>query len=700
MDQDKFLEIIDDLYSEIDNERGWKYILNKVKKLLNVDSVFFASKLDSDTFECFGSESIDLPKNVIKNSIAIETINLQKDTIVNNYPSSRFAKEFWVKEGVRSVASVPVVFSGTVFGALLIASFSESEIPKKKIEALKAFAKIISFVLFYKRKSEATEKILSLMVKEFEFFYSRKLPDFFDKKDLKRWVVEYLKNIMSITESNAVGFVYPRENIYTVVYKENGGIKEDFYAKNTKEVRDYILYKIWENSIGDIVTLDDLKKYGIQQSSISKKIGIKSALLVPVKFNNEVVVVVGFGYDKKKDVDKDYKLALQNSATHLTFMLLASKNLSFLNNKLIDLEESFLESFVLMMEARDVYTKGHSLRVAYYSSSIARALELPEKQQKKIYIAGLLHDIGKIGIPDNILLKPGKLSPNEYEIIKHHVEFSYQIIKNIKSLKDIADIVRYHHERCDGSGYFRGLKGDEIPIGAKILAIADIFDAVTTTRPYRKRLTVDEALNLLIDMKEQLDQNIVKKSISVLKESFHILKDQMKERDFLPEDIDVIRQNIFIIDYMTGLLRRKQFVKYVDDFAKNLRRFYMFYFDIKNLSFINHRYSMEVGDKIILYTAEALKEVKNIKFLARTEPDAFYFIHDGDEEPGLFMLKLKKYVKKHVTDKLLEKETNLIKWDRAIDYYVSFSEFLAGKTAEDMMYECKKRKKEIEELLI
>ena len=700
MELGEFLNIIEYLHSGKDREKGWSWILKHIKTVLKVDSVFFAYVIDEETFACFSSEGFDPPPCALRYTIAYDTIRLRKTINVDNYESSKYAKDYWLEKGVKSIVSVPVMFSGEVFGALQIVNFKSEKIENASVEMLKAFARIVSFVLYYRKKTESTDKILRLMVKEFEYFYSRKLPDFFDKETLKRWIVDYLENIMEITDAKAVGFGFPKESIFVAINKTENGLKERFSTDITDEVKDLILYKIWEKSICNVLSFDELGNYGIELSKMSLELGIKSALFVPVQHNNEVIVVLGFGYDRKLHVDHDYKLALQNCATHLTFMLLAAKNLTLLNSELIDVEGSFLESFVLVMEARDVYTKGHSLRVARYASAIGKALGLSEKEQKKLYIAGILHDIGKIGIPDSILLKPGKLSPNEYGIIKNHAEFSYQIIKNIKRFGGIANYVRYHHERCDGSGYPKGLEGKDIPIGAQILAIADIFDAVTTTRPYRKKLSVDRALNLLVDMGKALNQDIVKKSMEVLKSAYREIQGKLDSRDFLPEDIDSIRKRIFTTDYMTGLLKRKEFIEQVEKMISDYRKFYVFYFDIKNLSYINHVYSMDIGDKIIVYTSEALKALDDVSFLARTEPDAFYFVYDGDIEPGIFLVRLKKFVKSYVVDKLSKEEMSILGWGKAIDFYASFSEFLPGRSAEDMMYECKQRKKEIEELLL
>jgi len=700
MIQSEFLEIINDLHNEEYLKKGWSYILKKIKEFLKVEGVFFAELLYEDTVRCFSSEGYDSFGDTADRSVAFKTILLKKPVVINDYPNYEYAQKYWVEKGVKRVVSVPVAFSEIVFGALQVIDVDEKETADKEIEVLTALSNILSFILYYRKKTESSEKLLTLMVREFEFFYSRKLPDFFDRKSLKRWITEYLKNIMEITDASLVGFVFPEESIFAVITREKGEFFERFYTKLTEDAKGLEFYKIWEKSIGKILNFEKLKEWGIEPSSISREIGIKSALYVPVKYNGEIKVVVGFGYDRGVNIDDDYKFALQNCATHLTFMLLAAKNLSFINSKLIDVEESFLESFVLMIEARDVYTKGHSLRVAYYAKKIAEALGKPIDEQKKCYIAGLLHDIGKIGIPDSILMKPGRLTPYEYEIVKHHAEFSYQIIKDIKSLRDVRDCVRFHHERCNGSGYPKGLECEDIPVGARILAIADVFDAITTDRPYRKKLTVDGALKLLFKMEDELDQSIVRKAEEALRESYEFLKSSFEHRNFLPEEIDLIRKAMFDKDYMTGLLNRRKFLEEVQKIIAQYRRFFMFYFDIKNLSMINHRYSMDVGDKIILFTAYALKDIEGVELLARTEPDAFCFIYDGNTEPGLFLHFIKKLVKDRVVDRLEKEEMGLESWRRVVDYYVSFSEYLPGKSAEDMMYECKQAKKEIEELLI
>ncbi len=163
-------------------------------------------------------------------------------------------------------------------------------------------------------------------------------------------------------------------------------------------------------------------------------------------------------------------------------MAIFEKNKVGLNGDL----ETIVQMFVALMEAKDVYTVDHSQHVAKLAREIAGKMSLDEQETRRIYLAGLLHDIGKMAVSDRILQKPGKLTRNEYEEIKMHPEIGCRILETAGNLFDsVATMVRYHHERWDGSGYPAGLKGEQIPLGAAILAVADAYDAMVSNRPYR-----------------------------------------------------------------------------------------------------------------------------------------------------------------------------------------------------------------------
>ncbi len=146
------------------------------------------------------------------------------------------------------------------------------------------------------------------------------------------------------------------------------------------------------------------------------------------------------------------------------------------------------------LNAKDSYTGGHSERVSVYSLLLSEELKLTSEEIESIHIAAFLHDIGKIGISEHILNKPEKLTSEEYELVKNHADLSSQIVSKIPGLSHIVSVVKHHHERHDGSGYPDRLKGDSIPLGARILAIADAFDAMTSSRPYRIAFKPKDAL--------------------------------------------------------------------------------------------------------------------------------------------------------------------------------------------------------------
>jgi len=169
-----------------------------------------------------------------------------------------------------------------------------------------------------------------------------------------------------------------------------------------------------------------------------------------------------------------------------------------------DLERSYFELITTLaqaIEAKDPYTRGHVNRVADFATRLARALKLPASEVSRIEKAAILHDVGKIATPEHILNKPGRLTDEEFSIMKDHVVESRKLLSTVTCGIDnkTKDYVAYHHERWDGKGYPKGLKGDQIPLGAQVIAVADTFDAMTSDRPYRKGFSSEDALKRLVD---------------------------------------------------------------------------------------------------------------------------------------------------------------------------------------------------------
>lgn len=161
--------------------------------------------------------------------------------------------------------------------------------------------------------------------------------------------------------------------------------------------------------------------------------------------------------------------------------------------KMFDVHD-LMEVVVVILNARDPYTFEHSWRVSALCENLVDRMGIPKHWRETIHIAAHLHDIGKIGVPDSILNKPGSLSSAEYDKIKEHPDIGFEIVNSLEALNEIALYVRHHHERWDGKGYPHGLKGKDIPLGARVIAVADTFDAITSLRLYRQTQGIDFAL--------------------------------------------------------------------------------------------------------------------------------------------------------------------------------------------------------------
>ena len=184
-----------------------------------------------------------------------------------------------------------------------------------------------------------------------------------------------------------------------------------------------------------------------------------------------------------------------------------------------DIVNQSLETFAHAIDAKDQNTNGHSQRVAIYSAEIAKRMGMSDEEQEQIYYMGMLHDIGKIGIPDAILKKPGKLTEEEMQIIRNHPTIGGEILKDFTAIQGISDGARYHHERYDGNGYNEGLKGEEIPLAARIICVADSYDTMSSKRVYKELHEENYSLSELDRCSgKQFDPAIVPFMIEMIKD--------------------------------------------------------------------------------------------------------------------------------------------------------------------------------------
>ncbi len=191
------------------------------------------------------------------------------------------------------------------------------------------------------------------------------------------------------------------------------------------------------------------------------------------------------------DCDADDFLSKPVNRHELTARLRSCLRIKALNDRL-ERSESVIFAFARAVEAKDPYTIGHSERVAKFAVDLARSLGLPQETIAELKFGGLLHDVGKIGVPDAILGKRGKLTDEEFTVVKRHPEIGEEICRPLKSFGAILCLIRSHHERLDGSGYPDGLRAKSIPLAVQVLSIADVFDALTSDRPYRSSLVLPD----------------------------------------------------------------------------------------------------------------------------------------------------------------------------------------------------------------
>lgn len=216
---------------------------------------------------------------------------------------------------------------------------------------------------------------------------------------------------------------------------------------------------------------------------------IRSSVKIPIVFQGKTLGTLGIISENRNAFDQNSIKKIESFTYGIT-----SSIYNYLNyRQLLKSRDDIIYAITKLVESRDPYTAGHQEKVAELATSIAREMGLEDNTIETIRIASLVHDIGKANIPTEILNKPSRLNKNEYNLVKNHSQLGYDILKDISFVSPIAEIVYQHHEKYDGSGYPRGLKGEEIMIEARIICVADVFEAIASHRPYRPALGVGVA---------------------------------------------------------------------------------------------------------------------------------------------------------------------------------------------------------------
>ncbi|MCX7944744.1 MAG: GAF domain-containing protein [Deltaproteobacteria bacterium] len=398
--------------------------------------------------------------------------------------------------GGRSEISVPLVVRDEIIGVL----DAESPIPNKfsenDLNLFSVFAGYISSAIYnaelfteLEHKNQMLKKSLSEIEK------------------MNQELIRYSNEVQKINEK-----LNKRINEITAVYEASKTIISSLDLQETLQSIVMLTNDLVKSSVSAIKLIDSETqevKERIRLVSVDDEVTVSrngKTFEVPLRIGDKII-----GYFELGNVDPSQ---MGEEEKQILLTLASQAAIAIENARLFEeTQRTYYETIkglAQALEARDSYTRGHSERVTKYALLIAEELGLNEDQKKLISYAGLLHDIGKIGIADNILNKKATLSPDDRKVIENHPLFGDQILGPIKFLKEAQRIVLHHHERYDGSGYPSKLKGEEIPLLARIITVADSFDAMTSDRPYRKAFSLDEALNeLKTKAGSQFDPKIV-----------------------------------------------------------------------------------------------------------------------------------------------------------------------------------------------
>ncbi|WP_321777539.1 HD domain-containing phosphohydrolase [Sulfurimonas sp.] len=337
-------------------------------------------------------------------------------------------------------------------------------------------------------------------------------------------------------------------------------------------------------------------------------------------FENDIFGVITVFSSKETGFEIEEIKILENMAHDISIALYSHKQrdsiLAMEKEKTANYEETIL-AFVNIIEQRDTYTAGHTIRVAEYCALIAIELGLNEKEIHRLEKAAILHDIGKVATPDTILLKPGKLSQLEYELIKQHSEVGADMLEKISIYKDLATIIRFHHSRYDGKGYPRTSSPEDIPMLSHIMIVADAFDAMTTNRIYRPRKSIEEAIDELKHASgTQFHPFVVDAAITALKDVNIDTTSQMPT-----SELEQRRMSYFFHDALTGLYNEDYLLTLLNTNEHKYKCLNII--DLKKFTLFNQENGWENGNKFLQDFAELLTTLFKTDMIIRYHGDDF-----------------------------------------------------------------------------
>lgn len=326
------------------------------------------------------------------------------------------------------------------------------------------------------------------------------------------------------------------ENKYTILLVDDEEYNLDLLYRTLRV--DFAIFKtaspvealkiLAENPIDMIISDHKMEEMdGVEFLKRSYELRPNCLRILVTAYSDTKILIDAINYGKiyryiKKPWEPSELLLIINSA--IEYHLLKKEN----DRLIYDLKELFsgtINAIIEALDAKDSYTLGKSRRVTFLALKMVKYFNLPMEESGKLELAGLLHDIGMIGISEDLLTKTDTLTPEEFESVKKHVDHGVKILEDIKQLKDVVEIIKYHHEWFDGNGYPYGLKGDEIPLNAKIISIVDAYDGMVSNRAYRKGMSHEDAMKVILEQSgKQFDPVVVQAFCAIIPQAAEEIK--------------------------------------------------------------------------------------------------------------------------------------------------------------------------------
>jgi len=441
--------------------------------------------LDSDLIPYFVSERLTNKDSIIKGLIK------ERRPVILDYSFLRTKKKLrWIRR-INKAILIPLIVRKEIRGLFIVVYRKEKDISNTEKEIIEGIGNIGIEVL------QNINLYRSLINKSIELSHSIKAIETIHEIDRailsslnQQTILEIVAAMITrLIDCNSCAITILNEEKKVLIFKAGFGRRRVLRRDTAISLKDTIANEVIETGrfqyISDLSDVEELPPF---EKRMLKE-GFHSIIRMPLRARGRLIGILSLE-SKRPAAFTSKDISLLETLSNQVGIALENANL------LNEFEELFigtLRAFSKIIDAKSPWTRGHSERVARYAILIGKELGLSKDQLRRLEVAALLHDIGKIGIPESILDKPGELTKEEYEIVKRHPEIGAEILSSIRQFEEIVPAIRHHHERYDGRGYPDGLRGEEIPLMARIIAVADAFDAMLSERPYRGALSLNSA---------------------------------------------------------------------------------------------------------------------------------------------------------------------------------------------------------------